>query len=140
MSRYVLDSFAVLAAYWGEPGHELVRQLLADGRNQFWMSSINVGEVYYQIARKEHPTSAKLALDRLMASERISYVDANISLALSAAELKSDYTLSYADCFAAALARQVDAAIVTGDREFARLEADGVVDVEWLPYRGRSRR
>lgn len=139
MSRYVLDSFAVLVEYWREPGFELVRQLLDDPQNQLWMSSVNLGEVYYQVARKNHPYGATGALERVM-RERIVYVDADVSMALSAAELKADYTLSYADCFAAALARQMDAAIVTGDREFARLERDGVVAVEWLPSGRRAPR
>jgi ribonuclease VapC len=52
-------------------------------------------------------------------------------LALAAAYLKGLHPISYADCFAAALAQQLDAAVVTGDPDFRQLE--GRVAIEWLP-------
>jgi ribonuclease VapC len=47
-----------------------------------------------------------------------------------ASELKAQYPISYADCFAAATALTQEAAVLTGDPEFKKLA--GVVSVEWL--------
>jgi ribonuclease VapC len=62
---------------------------------------------------------------------RIDIVEIDQDLALAAAYLKSLHPISYADCFAAALAQQLDAAVVTGDPDFQQLE--GRVAIEWLP-------
>ena len=54
-------------------------------------------------------------------------------LALMAAHIKAKHAMASADTFAAALAQQCAARLVTGDPEFELLE--GVVDVHWLPQR-----
>jgi ribonuclease VapC len=51
---------------------------------------------------------------------------------LSAARLKGQYTISYADCFAAILALKHDASVLTGDPDFLPLGQNGVVKVEWI--------
>ena len=131
MSAYVLDSFAAIAVHWNEPGAPRVRQLFNTSTHQFWMSVINLGEMYYRIAREEDAQSAEQALTWL-ARERVTYVEADRALAMAAARLKSQYALSYADCFAAAVAQRVDGAVVTGDKEFQQLERAGLVAVEWI--------
>jgi ribonuclease VapC len=55
---------------------------------------------------------------------------------MQAAQIKARHKLSYADCFAAALARKLDAILVTGDQEFSQLE--DIVAIEWLTTRRRS--
>ena len=47
-----------------------------------------------------------------------------------AAEFKAQYLLSYADCFAAALARLKQASLVTGDKEFLSLQKE--IEIIWL--------
>jgi len=47
-----------------------------------------------------------------------------------ASEIKAEYAISYADCFAAATALRYEAAVLTGDREFKKIES--LVSVEWL--------
>ncbi|MGQ0523964.1 MAG: PIN domain-containing protein, partial [Betaproteobacteria bacterium] len=47
-----------------------------------------------------------------------------------AASLKARHRMSYADCFAAALAKHHKADLVTGDKEFKQVEGD--VSVHWL--------
>ena len=58
-------------------------------------------------------------------------LDSFAVLALRAAEIKVRHPLAYADAFAAALTMQAEAALVTGDPEFRKLEEDLLV--EWLP-------
>ncbi|MEW5989188.1 MAG: PIN domain-containing protein [Chloroflexota bacterium] len=47
--------------------------------------------------------------------------------------MKAAYPLSYADAFAAALAQELKATLVTGDPEFRPLIA--LIAIEWLPQR-----
>jgi len=49
-----------------------------------------------------------------------------------AAQLKSIYKISYADGFTGALAMERNAPVVTGDRDFRLLEADGILAVHWM--------
>ncbi|MCX6375220.1 MAG: hypothetical protein NTU88_04140 [Armatimonadetes bacterium] len=44
--------------------------------------------------------------------------------------MKARYAISLADCFAAALAQDLDCPLVTGDPEFKKLE--GMLKIEWL--------
>lgn len=57
-------------------------------------------------------------------------VPADQALAEVAGEIKTVKELSLADCFAAALAKQQQASLYTGDREFRAVEKD--VRVVWL--------
>ena len=51
-------------------------------------------------------------------------------MAKRAADFKARHRLSYADCFAAALAQQRRVELVTGDREFRPLESE--IRIHWL--------
>ena len=62
---------------------------------------------------------------------RVQVVDYGGVLALAAAHLKAHHSIAYADAFAAALALQSSAVLVTGDPEFRHLE--DVVEIHWLP-------
>ena len=103
------------------------------------MTFVNLGEVYYRVAKERGVPAAEQALLWLEALP-VQFVEAGRRLTLEAARLNGRYALSYADCFAAALARQLDAAVVTGDTEFEQLEGDGVVEIEWLQPKPKSRR
>ncbi len=50
--------------------------------------------------------------------------------AKEAAEIKAVKRMSYADCFAAALAKRLGGEVVTGDPEFR--EVEGMVRVRWV--------
>ena len=49
---------------------------------------------------------------------------------LAAAQIKTQYPISYADAFAVALAQELNATIVTGDPEFKQVES--IVTLFWL--------
>ncbi len=51
---------------------------------------------------------------------------------MKAARLKARFPISYADAFAAATAREENAILVTGDRDFKVLEKERIVSVDWL--------
>ena len=110
----------MLASYLREPGATRVSELLLDSQNDCWMSIINVGELYYKVARQENINVAEEARVWLN-SFPILFVDVDWPMTRQAASIKATYPLAYADCFAAALAQQLDAALVTGHREFEQL-------------------
>jgi predicted nucleic acid-binding protein len=129
MSRYVLDSYAVLVYMQREPGWERVKELLvgtAARQVELYMSVINLVEVKYRVARVsknrhlDFGAIDALPITRLSADQ---YVDRVI-------DLKADYPVPLADCFAAAAAMERNCPVVTGDPEFKRFQ--GIVEVEWL--------
>jgi predicted nucleic acid-binding protein len=60
----------------------------------------------------------------------IEFVDADLSLARDAGYFKSKNKMSFADAFAAALAKQRKAHLTTGDPEFKQIEKE--VPITWL--------
>jgi len=131
--RYVLDSFAVLALLAKEPGSERVRKLLANAEADppsVFMTWVNVGEVAYIVERRWGKGRVYQVLGALEATA-LEIREAGRELALTAAGIKARHALAYADAFAAALATQEDAVLVTGDPEFRQL--DGDLSVDWLP-------
>lgn len=130
--RSVLDSYAVLAFLGGEAGSEKVATLLkaaeASGR-RLLLNEINVGEVYYVIARNRSEGAAEDFLARLETLP-IELVPNSLADIVVAARIKAAYPLAYADAFAAATALRFDATVVTGDREFRAIEH--LVPIDWL--------
>jgi len=98
------------------------------------MSVVNLGEVYYRAMQQR--ADAVRALEWVDKSS-IEIVDASRTLTLAAARLKARFRMSYADCFAAALAQRLGATVVTGDPEFR--EVEHLIDIEWLPPPKRRR-
>lgn len=66
-----------------------------------------------------------------MDSFPIEVVDVDKALAKQAGYYKSEKKMSYADCFAAALAKSKKGALITGDKEFK--EVEGEIKILWLP-------
>lgn len=129
---YVLDSFAYLAFVRLEPAHEPVGRLFEvarQNRAHLHMSGINVAEVLYLIWRREGEPTARQAVSNL-SGLGVTIHDATLDLCLQAAALKAEHPIALGDCFAAALARKLDATLVTGDSEFKKLGK--LVKVKWL--------
>ena len=128
----VLDAWAIMAYLEDEPPAEKIGILIADALEQnipILMTVVNVGEVWYSVARRRSARDADQAL-RWLDEIGIDPVNADITLSRSAARYKVKGGISYADCFAAALAKQTNATLVTGDPEFKQLENE--IAIEWL--------
>lgn len=128
--QYVLDAYALLAFLEAEPGGEVVQELLQAADNIFFISVINLGEVYYTLWRERGKEAADLFALELCQFDNIVVIDANWERVRMAAQFKAGGGLSYADCFAAALAVEKNAPVLTGDRELARI-ADKI-KIIWL--------
>lgn len=134
-NHYVLDTFAVAALVFDEPGAAQVRELLArarGGQADVSMSVVNWGEMLYTIERRSDADQAARAAV-FLDSVPVQIVAVDKPFAQRAAHFKVVGRLSYADCYAAALAQIRDAAVVTGDPEFHSVE--NLVAIEWLPQR-----
>lgn len=129
---YVLDTWAVIAYLEDEPSGEQVEDLIATAHEEqipIYMSVVNVGEVWYTMAREISEEEANASVKSLR-DLRIQFEDANWELTQEAARFKSQHKMSYADAFAAALAKTMKAELVTGDKEFKSL--DGEIKIAWV--------
>ncbi len=128
----VLDTWAIISYYEDDPAGVQVARLIAEANENatpLWMSVINAGEVWYVIARRTSQAEADAAIGELQ-KLGIRFIDAEWKISRQAAMLKSKHKMSYADAFAAALAMQKNAHLVTGDKEFKQVEGD--VKILWL--------
>lgn len=128
----VLDSWAVLAYLEDEGAGKQVAEIMADAHEHgtlLMMTTVNLGEVWYILAREVSETDAEHAISDLK-QLGIQFIDADWQLTRVAAGFKAKHRMSYADCFAAALAKEHKADFLTGDKEFRQVE--DVVKVHWL--------
>ena len=131
-AQVALDSHALLRLLRDEPGAETVSQLLekASQRDQaVHMPEVNYAEVQYIIRRKDGDAVWAAIAGELRAAP-IEFHPATRSLADLAAGFKARFRLSLADAFAAALAKEMKAELVTGDPEFKALEKE--IRIQWL--------
>lgn len=117
MTDYVLDSFAVLALLEDEDGAEELSALLEDKQNRFWMSAVNLGEVYDIVARGHGEPRAMNVLQDVRGQENVTIVDATWDRVLRAAKFKATGGISYANAFACGLAAEYGAFVLSGDPE-----------------------
>ena len=123
MRTSIFDASALLAFMEDKPGAAKVEEILTDaqrGHSRILMSAINYGEVYGKLLRELGQEKAL----RSMASIGpfpIVLEDVNRQRAFRAVEVKHKYKLYYADAFAAALALEHKATLVTSDSDFKRL-------------------
>ncbi len=123
MKTYVLDASALFAFLEKTRGAYKVNELLKEalhGRSKLLMSAVNFGEVYGKILREHGPEQALMAVHAVNPLP-IELLDATPQRACKAAEVKAKYKLYYADSFAAALAMEHNATLVTSDSDFRKL-------------------
>ena len=129
---YVLDTWAVIAYLEDEPSADQVEELIATAQEEqipIYMSVVNVGEVWYTLAREVSEEEANAGV-KMLSDLRIQFENVDWELTQEAARFKSQNKMSYADAFAAALAKVKKADLVTGDNEFKPL--DGQIKISWL--------
>ena len=132
MKTYVFDSGALLALFESCPGTHKVNELLKEahrGHSRILMSCGNCGEVYGKILR-DHGTNQALWARSATRSLPIELYEVNEQRAVNAQDLKTKYNLYYVDSFAASLAIEHKATLVTNDSDFKKLGR--TVPVVWL--------
>jgi len=130
--QILFDAHAILRWTQKEAGYQEVRSAMIACREKSvtgYMSQINLGEVYYKTIRAIGIDEAKRVLENFLRLP-INIILPDSDLIWEASEIKAEYSISYADCFAAATAVRYKATILTGDPEFRKLGT--IVSVEWL--------
>ncbi|MEO1020949.1 MAG: type II toxin-antitoxin system VapC family toxin [Bacteroidota bacterium] len=129
---YVFDSWPVISFFENQPSANKIERLLEESvsnKIDKYLSVINLGEIWYTICRTYSDTKADLVVQKLRDMGFL-FIDANWHVTQQAAAYKTLGGISYADCFAAALAKTQDAVLITGDKEFKRVAHD--VDILWV--------
>jgi predicted nucleic acid-binding protein len=133
--RFVLDSYALIGYLEDEPFAGRIQKYLKKAKKteiSLYLHAIHLGEVYYITLREQGQNAADLAYARIKAFP-LTFIDTiDEELLLKAASLKAAYPISYADSFAAALAKIHNCALLTGDPELKVLEKDKIISIVWL--------
>ncbi|MCX5749374.1 MAG: type II toxin-antitoxin system VapC family toxin [Candidatus Saganbacteria bacterium] len=130
--RRILDAHALMAFLEKEEGSEKVGDIFVDAMEKdsdLLMTTVNWGEVYYIVFREFGKDKAD-EIARIINTFPIKTVDVDLQISRQAAVFKAGNKLSYADCFAAALAKLTKGEVVTGDKEFKTLEDE--VKICWI--------
>ena len=128
----VLDSYSLIAFFEGEAGTDKMIEIFRAARDSgrlLLLSVVNWGEVFY-ITLREAGRERAGNVAHLISSLPIQIISADLDLTKQAAEFKAARKMSYADCFAAALAKLRKAELVTGDKEFKQIENE--IKIQWL--------
>jgi len=135
MATKVLDSWALIAFFEDEPAAERVERLLVKaeaGTHNLLLCVVNWGEIYYNTMRTVSQEAAEQKAKEIagLTIELVGVEADNLELVRQAAIYKATRRLSYADAFAAALAKIRNAELVTGDHEFRQIEDE--IKIDWL--------
>ena len=129
----VLDASALLAFLKDEPGSEEMESLLGaaeKGTIEVFMNHINLGEVYYVLAREHSPTAAESFFQEDLPLLPIRDLPNSFAEVIAAAQLNTRFGLHYLDAFAAATAIREKAVLVTCDPDFRKVENH--LEIRWL--------
>jgi predicted nucleic acid-binding protein len=123
VKTYVFDASALFAFLQHKPAANKVNELLKEamrGRAEILMSAVNYGEVYGGILR-QHGSDRAAAVLNALSPLPIRLIDVSPARACAASDVKWRFKLYYVDSFAAALAIEHKATLVTSDVDFRRL-------------------
>jgi ribonuclease VapC len=132
MPAKVLDSFALIAYFRDEPGAEMMENLLVTAGKKdspLHMTDVNYAEVKYSIVKKDGAVAWEEAA-KILQGLPIDFHSTTRALSDTAADFKTRFKISLADAFAAALAKEKKAELITGDPEFKALEKE--IKINWL--------
>ena len=133
--RYVLDSYALIGYLENEHFADRIERLLKQakkGEASLYLHALHLGEVYYITLRERGSSLADLAYSRIKAFP-LNFIDRiDEELLLTAASIKANFPISYADSFAAALAKIKNCVLLSGDPELKLLENQKIIAIEWL--------
>jgi ribonuclease VapC len=128
---YVIDAQPIVAfikreSHWRQIGDTI--SATSRGEVELRLTAVNAGEVVMAAERSLGAAAGHRALASVQQWTEI--IDVDLELAARASWFKLRGGISYADCFAAALAHRDDIPLITGDPEFHRVE--DVIRIAWL--------
>ena len=122
--RHVLDANALLGLFEDREGaaarmERLLEQALRN-ETPLLMSAVNWGEVFY-ITWRRHGEAKAHEAETMLREMPVAVIDVDRERASRAGALKQKHGLGYADAFAAELAIERHAWLVTADPEFSKV-------------------
>jgi len=123
VKTYVFDAAALFVFLENTSAAAKVSELIKEAnhrRAEILMSAVNYGEAYGSVLRVRGLDRARAIMSAVRALP-IFLMDATPLRAIQAADLKLNYRMYYADSFAAALAIEHKATLVTSDSDFKKL-------------------
>ena len=133
MKKYVLDANALLVLLIDRPGAHRMTRLLEQAKRQglrLFLSAVNWGEVFYSLWRVRGEAEARRLILRIEELP-VTVIPVDRERATLAGELKMVHGLGYADSFAASLALELRATLITADPDFRRVR--NKLKIEFLP-------
>ena len=129
---FVLDACAFIALLEGEPGAEVVEDLLQETKNRCLIHAVSACEVYYDLYRRGKTKDAD-NVETIFAKYNLQLLESLPSnLWRIAGKLKAEWRrVSLADCFALALAISEKGTLVTSDHH----EFDALASADICPIR-----
>lgn len=134
--RYVLDTYAILTVIEDEPGAQTVAEIMTTQGATLYLSMISLGEVYYILLRRRGEQAAEEVTQNTLAEQSLVLVDVTWTKVKDAARIKAIGGLSYADSFVLALAKELNAPVVTGDPEIKAIARETGVGIIWIGSAG----
>jgi predicted nucleic acid-binding protein len=128
----ILDAHGLMIFLEKEAGFEKIESFFIDAAQKdsnLLITTVNYGEVCYIVLR-ECGQEKLSEVEKIIEILPIDIIEVDINIAKQAARFKAGKKISYADCFAAALAKIHDGEVITGDKEFTVLEDE--VKIFWL--------
>ena len=132
MKDYVFDSSAVLSFLLGQQNSAKVVEVIKAARSGsaiIAMSAVNWGEAYYSIYSKSPENDAE-QLRQAVRKLPIVVITVDAERCERAGRIKVRHKLGYADAFAAELAVERNATLVTSDTDFRRVQ--GQIKILWV--------
>ncbi|EAQ74104.1 MULTISPECIES: PIN domain-containing protein [unclassified Synechococcus] len=127
MTRFCLDTSALLTLRDDEPGADQVEQAL-ESPVRCTACFITRMEVLYRVWTDEGERAGRLAYEQLQALP-IDWLEASEPLLISAAQIKATHALSLAEAWIAAAALHCGATLLHKDPEFQAIDT---LAQEWL--------
>ena len=122
MASLVFDACALVAFAYDEEGADFLETYLANEQNACFVHSLNFCEAYRRSSKRD----AARMVEEFLETGLILRDDMDIELWQDAGELKAIHKkVSVADCCAIALAKRLDADLVTSDHH----ELDALADL-----------
>jgi len=133
--HYLFDACALLAVFNGEPGADIVLDLIEQARTgdiRLSMSIVQLLEVYYDRLYISGEYGAIIRVESILA-EPINIIESiSYPVMYEAGRFKTSYSLSLADAIAAATAKNLTATLVTKDKEMKSAEEAGEFPILWI--------
>lgn len=134
MAAKVLDSWALIAFFEDAPAADAVEELIHQAmqeKHRLYMSVVSWAEVYFATMREVSLEAADArAADIATLPIEIVPVGDDLRLGRQAAQFKARFNISLANAFAAALAKEKRAELVTGDNDYKALAKE--TKIQWL--------